>query len=97
MVLNLLKAHPREQIQSILAKSFAQFQLNQRTAVLETKLDGLRVEMEPFGPRVCSDWITQWQVFDQARNEETAWPVGQAGIARCRRAPAFSHAGTRRG
>ena len=70
MVLNLLKAHPREQIQSILAKSFAQFQLNQRTAVLETKLDGLRVEMEPFGPRVCSDWITQWQVFEQARKRK---------------------------
>ena len=70
MVLNLLKAHPREQIQSILAKSFAQFQLNQRTAVLETKLDGLRIEMEPFGPRVCSDWITQWQVFDQARKRK---------------------------
>ena len=30
MVLNLLKAHPHEQIQGILAKSFAQFQLNQR-------------------------------------------------------------------
>ncbi len=70
MVLNLLKAHPREQIQSILAKSFAQFQLNQRTAVLETKLDQLREEMEPFGPRVCSDWITQWQVFDHARKRK---------------------------
>ncbi|MBI4003116.1 MAG: hypothetical protein HY348_15200 [Nitrospira defluvii] len=70
MVLNLLKAHPREQIQSILAKSFAQFQLNQRTAVLETKLDALRAEMEPFGPRVCSDWITQWQIFDQARKRK---------------------------
>lgn len=70
MVLNLLKAHPREQIQSILAKSFAQFQLNQRTAVLETKLDSLRAEMEPFGPRVCSDWITQWQVFEQARKRK---------------------------
>ena len=32
MVLNLLKAHPHEQIQAILAKSFAQFQLNQRAA-----------------------------------------------------------------
>ncbi|KXK02722.1 hypothetical protein FBQ96_04470 [Nitrospirales bacterium NOB] len=70
MVLNLLKAHPREHIQSILGKSFAQFQLNQRTAVLETKLDTLRAEMEPFGPRVCSDWITQWQVFDHARKRK---------------------------
>src|SRR5688500_2590115 len=70
MVLNLLKAHPRQQIQSILAKSFAQFQLNQRTAVLETKLDALRDEMEPFGPRVCSDWITLWQIFDQARKRK---------------------------
>ena len=23
--------------------------------------------MEPFGPRVCTDWITQWQTFDHAR------------------------------
>src|SRR5213594_3012781 len=30
MVLNLLKAHPLEQIQAILARSFAQFQLNRR-------------------------------------------------------------------
>jgi Superfamily II RNA helicase len=35
MVLNLLKAHPLDQIQPILAKSFAQFQLNQRAEVLE--------------------------------------------------------------
>ena len=76
MVLNLLKAHPREQIQSILAKSFAQFQLNQRTAVLETRLDALRREMEPFGPRVCTDWITQWQIFDHARKRKK--PRGSA-------------------
>ncbi len=69
MVLNLLKAHPHEQIQSILAKSFAQFQLNQRAEVLEHKLDVLHVKMEPFGPRVCTDWITQWQTFDQARRQ----------------------------
>ncbi|MBH0206458.1 MAG: hypothetical protein HP498_11730, partial [Nitrospira sp.] len=61
MVLNLLKAHPHEQIQAILAKSFAQFQLNQRAELLERKLDGLHVQMEPFGPRVCTDWISQWQ------------------------------------
>lgn len=67
MVLNLLKAHPHEQIQAILAKSFAQFQLNQRAELLERKLDALHIQMEPFGPRVCTDWITQWQTFDQAR------------------------------
>lgn len=72
MVLNLLKAHPHEQIQAILAKSFAQFQLNQRAELLERKLDALHVEMEPYGPRVCTDWITQWQTFDQARRHRPA-------------------------
>ncbi len=67
MVLNLLKAHPHEQIQGILAKSFAQFQLNQRAELLEQKLDALHGQMEPFGPRVCTDWITQWHTFDHAR------------------------------
>src|SRR5215831_18280012 len=38
MVLNLLKAHPLDQIQPILAKSFAQFELNQRAEVLEQKM-----------------------------------------------------------
>ena len=71
MVLNLLKAHPLEQIQSILGKSFAQFQLNRRAEVLEQRLDALRKQMEPYGPRVCSDWITQWQVFDHARKRKT--------------------------
>ncbi|WP_455245908.1 helicase-related protein [Petrachloros mirabilis] len=71
MVLNLLKAHPLDQIQSILAKSFAQFQLNQRAEVLERKLDDLHVQMEPYGPRVCTDWITQWQLFDQVRRQRT--------------------------
>jgi len=70
MVLNLLKAHPHEQIQAILAKSFAQFQLNQRANVLEGKLDVLHMQMEPFGPRVCTDWITQWHTFDQARRQK---------------------------
>lgn len=67
MVLNLLKAHPHEQIQGILAKSFAQFQLNQRAELLEQKLDTLHAQMQPFGPRVCTDWITQWHIFDHAR------------------------------
>jgi superfamily II RNA helicase len=70
MVLNLLKAHPYEQIQAILAKSFAQFQLNQRAELLERKLDALHIQMEPFGPRVCTDWITQWHSFDHARRQK---------------------------
>jgi superfamily II RNA helicase len=72
MVLNLLKAHPHEQIQAILAKSFAQFQLNQRAELLERKLDVLHTQMEPFGPRVCTDWITQWQTFDHARRQKSS-------------------------
>lgn len=71
MVLNLLKAHPHEQIHAILAKSFAQFQLNQRAELLERKLDALHVQMEPYGPRVCTDWITQWHTFDQARRQKS--------------------------
>jgi superfamily II RNA helicase len=69
MVLNLLKAHPLEHMQSILAKSFAQFQLNQRAEVLEQKLDDVHRQMEPYGPRVCTDWITQWHLFDQFRHQ----------------------------
>jgi len=71
MALNLLKAHPLGQIQSILARSFAQFQLNRRAETLERKLDALHVQMEPYGPRVCTDWITQWQSFDQARKRKS--------------------------
>ena len=70
MVLNLLKAHPLDHIQSILAKSFAQFQLNRRSEALEEKLDSLREQMAPYGPRVCTDWITQWQAFDHARKQK---------------------------
>ncbi len=71
MALNLLKAHPLGQIQSILARSFAQFQLNRRAETLESKLDALHAQMEPYGPRVCTDWITQWQSFDQARKRKS--------------------------
>ena len=39
MVLNLLKAHTIDQIEGLLAKSFAQFQLNQRAAVHQDRLD----------------------------------------------------------
>ncbi|HEY5626916.1 MAG TPA: helicase-related protein, partial [Nitrospira sp.] len=74
MVLNLLKAHPLDQMQPILAKSFAQFQLNQRAEVLERKLDDLHQQMEPYGPRVCTDWITQWQLFDQVRRQKSHRP-----------------------
>lgn len=70
MVLNLLKAHPLDHIQSILAKSFAQFQLNRRAEVLESKLDALREQMRPYGPRVCTDWISQWNQFEQARKQK---------------------------
>ena len=70
MVLNLLKAHPVDQIHAILARSFAQFQLNQRAETLERKLDVLHVQLEPYGPRECTDWITQWQVFDHARKQK---------------------------
>jgi len=70
MVLNLLKAHQLDQIQAILAKSFAQFQLNRRAEALEKKLDQLHEQMQPYGPRVCTDWITQWQVFDHARKQK---------------------------
>ncbi|HSA65817.1 MAG TPA: helicase-related protein, partial [Nitrospira sp.] len=69
MVLNLLKAHPLDQMQAILAKSFAQFQLNQRAEVLERKLDDLHRQLEPYGPRVCTDWISQWQLFDHVRRQ----------------------------
>ena len=80
MVLNLLKAHPHEHIQGILAKSFAQFQLNQRAEVLEQKLDALHIKMEPFGPRVCTDWITQWHTFDHARSHcHTPHPTYRTG------------------
>lgn len=71
MVLNLLKAHPLDQMQAILAKSFAQFQLNQCAEVLERKLDEIHRQLEPYGPRVCTDWISQWQLFDQVRRQRT--------------------------
>lgn len=70
MVLNLLKAHPLDHMQSILARSFAQFQLNSRAEVIESKSDQIHVQMEPYGPRLCTDWITQWQVFDHARRQK---------------------------
>ncbi|WP_454061706.1 hypothetical protein [Candidatus Nitrospira salsa] len=70
MVLNLLKAHPLDHIEGILAKSFAQFQLNRRAEVHQNHLDTIHENMQPYGPRVCTDWITQWQVFDQAKRRK---------------------------
>ncbi|BFU96723.1 MAG: putative Helicase (C-terminal) [Nitrospira sp.] len=77
MVLNLLKAHPLDQMQSILAKSFAQFQLNQRAEAIEQKLDDVHRQMEPYGPRVCTDWISQWHMFDQVRRQRHHRPAVQ--------------------
>ncbi len=71
MVLNLLKAHPLDHIEGILAKSFAQFQLNRRVDVHQNSLDTIHQDMRPFGPRVCTDWISQWQVYDQARRRHS--------------------------
>jgi len=71
MVLNLLKAHDVNQIEGLLAKSFAQFQLNQRAAVHQDRLDTLHEQLQPYGPRVCADWVAQWKVFDLARRRKT--------------------------
>ena len=71
MVLNLLKAHPVDHIEGILAKSFAQFQLNQRAEVHQSHLDSVHEHLKPFGPRECTDWISQWQVYDLARRRKS--------------------------
>ena len=71
MVLNLLKAHPLDHIEGILAKSFAQFQLNQRAEGHQEHLDSVHQQLEPYGPRVCTDWISQWQVYDLARRRKS--------------------------
>ena len=70
MVLNLLKAHSLDQIEGLLAKSFAQFQLNQRAAIHQARLDELREQLKPYGPRECADWVAQWKVFDLARRRK---------------------------
>ncbi len=69
MVLNLLKAHPVDHIQSILAKSFAQYQLNAQAERLEGRNDKLHGKLESYGPRECTDWLTQWQAYDQATRQ----------------------------
>ena len=70
MVLNLLKAHTIDQIEGLLAKSFAQFQLNQRAAVHQDRLDEVHEQLIPYGPRECADWVAQWKVFDLARRRK---------------------------
>jgi len=69
MVLNLLKAHPVDHIQSILAKSFAQFQLNAQAERMELRNEKLHAKLESYGPRECSDWLTQWHAYDQATRQ----------------------------
>ncbi len=71
MVLNLLKAHAIDHIQPILEKSFAQFQLNQRASIHETKLDKVDEQLTAYGQRECADWITMWQSFDQAKQRRS--------------------------
>ncbi|WNM63293.1 helicase-related protein [Candidatus Nitrospira neomarina] len=70
MVLNLLKAHSLDQIEGLLAKSFAQFQLNQRSSIHQDHLDQIKDQLTPYGPRECADWITQWKGFDLARRRK---------------------------
>ncbi len=70
MVLNLLKAHALDQIEGLLAKSFAQFQLNQRAAIHQDRLGELQEQLKPYGPRECADWVAQWKVFDLARRRK---------------------------
>ena len=71
MVLNLLKAHPLEYIRPILEKSFAQFQLNQRADIHETKLDKTDEQLTAYGQRECADWIALWQSFHQAKQRRS--------------------------
>ncbi len=71
MVLNFLKAYDVNHIEGLLAKSFAQFQLNQRAEVHQNRLDEVQLQMQPYGPRECADWITQWKGFDLARRQKT--------------------------
>ena len=84
MVLNLLKAHPLNHIEGILAKSFAQFQLNQRAEVHQEHLESIETQLEPYGPRLCADWITQWQLFERAKKRK-----GHRGVKPFRGSPAL--------
>src|SRR2546428_10349134 len=69
MILNLLKAHPLDYIQSILAKSFAQYQMNTQAVHLEHRIAKLHANLESYKPRECSDWLTQWSASDRATRQ----------------------------
>jgi len=69
MVLNLLKAHPVDHIQSILAKSFAQYQLNEQAERLESRHEKIHDKLVSYAPRECSDWLTQWNAYDHATRQ----------------------------
>jgi len=71
MVLNLLKAHPVDHIQSILAKSFAQYQMNAQADTLAFRLDKLQATLDTYQPRACTDWLAQWLAYDQAARQAT--------------------------
>jgi superfamily II RNA helicase len=71
MVLNLLKAHPVDHIQAILARSFAQYQMNTQAESLEHRIDKLHAKLESYQPRACSDWLTQWNAYDHATRQTT--------------------------
>src|SRR5207244_11465577 len=47
MVLNLLKAHPLDHIQSILAKSFAQYPTNAHAVPLDHRIEALHAALVP--------------------------------------------------
>jgi superfamily II RNA helicase len=69
MVLNLLKAHPVDHIQSILARSFAQFQMNAQADRVELRVEKLHAKLDTYAPRECTDWLTQWHAYDQATRQ----------------------------
>ena len=71
MVLNLLKAHPVDHIQSILARSFAQYQMNAQAERIELRADKLHAKLESYRPRECADWLAQWHAYDQATRQAT--------------------------
>ncbi len=71
MVLNLLKAYPQDHIQTILDKSFAQFQLNTKAETLQTTINTLEASLAGYASRPCADWIHQWQNFQQTALDTT--------------------------
>src|SRR3989449_6881016 len=65
----LFRSHPLDHIQSILAKSFAQYQMNAQPAHLEHRIEKLHAKLESYKPRECTDWLTQWSAYDQATRQ----------------------------